>query len=258
MELVDTHCHLQFEKFNSDLDGVLERASENGVKRMICVGTTLKDSHMAAEIAAANDRVFVAIGWHPHEAAKYYILPGDSWEQMDKLVNTEKVIAVGECGLDYHYDNAEPEKQEIIFRFQIEMLALKYKLPVIFHVRDAWKDFWRITDDYEIPNAVVHSFSSGQKQLDRVLEKGWHVGLNGIITFTKDNAQLEAAKHVPLERLLLETDAPFLTPAPYRGQICEPKHTAATAEFLAKLRGESMDELSKTTTDNAVRLFQLK
>jgi TatD DNase family protein len=130
-------------------------------------------------------------------------------------------------------------------------------LPIIFHVRDAWKDFWRIMDDYGDVKGVVHSFSSGTKQMDRALERGFYIGLNGIMTFTRDHAQLDAAKRLPMESLLLETDAPFLTPEPFRGQICEPKHTAATAKFLAKLRDEPLEKLAAATTKNARDLFGL-
>jgi len=130
--------------------------------------------------------------------------------------------------------------------------------PVDVCFATAWKDFWRIFDSYQGLRGVVHSFSSGTKQLDAALGRGLYIGLNGIMTFTRDEAQLQAARQVPADRMLLETDAPFLTPAAHRGDICEPKHIVDIAEFLAKLRGESTGELSKSTTDNAVRLFNLK
>ena len=136
--------------------------------------------------------------------------------------------------------------------------ALPTELPFIFHVRDAWNDFWPTFDDYKGLKGVIHSFSSGVKQLEAALSRDLYIGLNGIMTFTKDQAQLEAARQVPLDRLILETDAPFLTPAPFRGQVCEPKYVIATAEFLANLRGESIEELSRATTINALKLFGLK
>jgi TatD DNase family protein len=258
MEFVDTHCHLQFEAFDNDREAVLSAANQAGVNKIICIGTTLEDSKKAVDFADRYKGIWVAIGWHPHESAKYFTLPQTAWRAMDNLINSPKVVAVGEAGLDYHYDSSEPEQQEIILRFQIEMLALKNKLPIIFHVRDAWKDFWRIVDDYSDINAVIHSFTAGQKQLDKIIEKGWFIGLNGIMTFTKDQAQLAAAKQVPLDKLLLETDAPFLAPVPFRGQTGQPKHVVNTAEFLAKLRGQAVEEIAQATTENAVRLFDLK
>jgi TatD DNase family protein len=130
-------------------------------------------------------------------------------------------------------------------------------LPFIFHVRDGWSDFWQIFDDYKVLTGVIHSFSSGVKQLDAALNRGLYVGLNGIMTFTKDQAQLEAAKQVPSDRLLLETDAPFLAPVPFRGQACKPSHVIATAEFLAGLRQENIGDLAAVTTANARKLFKL-
>lgn len=255
MNLTDTHCHLQFDKLSADLDGVLGRARKAGVSRLICVGTSLKDSRQAAEIAHRHENVWAAAGAHPHEASKFQ---EDFLEkEFAGLLSQPKVVAAGEIGLDFYKDYAPRVDQEKALRAQIEA-ALPSGLPFIFHVRDAWTDFWRIFDEYDGLQGVVHSFSSGVKQLNAALERGLYVGLNGIMTFTKDEAQLEAAKLVPLGRLLLETDAPFLTPEPYRGQICEPKHTAATADFLAGLRGGSVEELSRATTDNAVKVFKLE
>jgi TatD DNase family protein len=131
-------------------------------------------------------------------------------------------------------------------------------LPFIFHIRDAWETFWPIFDSYKGLRGVVHSFSAHEEQLEQILGRGLYVGLNGIMTFTKDAQQLAAAKKVPLDKLLLETDAPFLTPKPYRGQRCEPKHVRNVAEFLAELRGETLEELAAATTKNAVGLFNLK
>lgn len=254
MELADTHCHLQFDKLSADLDGVLERAEKAGITRMICPGTTLRDSRFAISIAQNHEYIWAAAGSHPHEASKFQ--KDFSEKEFAKMLKQPKVVAAGEMGLDFYKDYAPRQDQEKALRIQIEA-ALPAGLPFIFHVRDAWSDFWRIFDNYKDLRGVVHSFSSGVKQLDAALERGLFIGLNGIMTFTKDEAQLEAAKRVPLERLLLETDAPFLAPEPFRGQICEPKHIADTAGFLAGLRGESIKELSKATTENAIRLFNL-
>jgi TatD DNase family protein len=136
-------------------------------------------------------------------------------------------------------------------------IGLKTGLPFIFHVRDAWEDFWKIIDNYPDIKGVVHCFSAHQEQLQEILQRGLYVGLNGIMTFTKDEKQLEAAKKVPLDKMLLETDAPFLTPKPFRGTRCEPKHVAVTAEFLANLRGEKLETLAAATTKNSEELFKI-
>lgn len=255
MELSDTHCHLQFDKLASDVSGVLARSAESGVTRLLCVGTSATDSHEAAKLAGRFDNVWAAVGAHPH-SAKDFDFQNDS-ESIRQLLSEPKVTAVGEIGLDFYKDYSPKNLQEKLFKQVIET-GLPSGLPFVFHVRDAWDDFWRIFDDYKGLHGVIHSFSSGTKQLDAALSRGLYIGLNGIMTFTKDQAQLEAARQVPLNRLLLETDAPFLTPAPFRGQLCEPKHILNIAEFLAGLRDESVGDITRATTDNAVRLFNLK
>lgn len=255
MELIDTHCHLQFDKLAQDVNRVITNAKTAGVKRLICVGTSVADSQTAIDYAAQYDNVWASVGAHPHDG-KDFDFSGDPPE-IERLLAADKVVAVGEIGLDFYKNYSPKTEQEKLLRAQIES-GLLSGLPFIFHVRDAWTDFWSIFDEYRNLKGVIHSFSSGRKQLDAALNRGLYVGLNGIMTFTKDQAQLEAAKQVPADRLLLETDAPFLTPAPERGQTCEPKHVRTVAEFLAELRGETLEELAATTTANAVKLFGLE
>ncbi|MBX4188616.1 TatD family hydrolase [Candidatus Saccharibacteria bacterium] len=255
MEFVDTHCHLQFPKLAGNIDGVMDRALAAGVSRMICVGTSLEDSRQAVEYAARFENVWAAVGAHPHDGKEFDYETGG--QILAELAGQPKVVAIGEIGLDFYKDYSPRDEQEKLFRLQLEA-GQPSGLPFIFHVRDAWRDFWRIMEDYKDINAVVHSFTAGQKQLDKILEKGWFVGLNGITTFTRDHAQLDAIKQVPLTSMMLETDAPFLTPAPDRDETCEPRHVRATAEFLAGLRSEPLEELSKASTENAIGLFGLK
>lgn len=256
MEFVDTHCHLHFDKFGTDRDQACQDSVKAGVTRIICVGTTLDDSQQAIDFAQDRPGVWAAAGSHPHEAEDFIKNKGAA-SRLEELLKQPKIVAAGEIGLDYYKNYAPRLDQEKALRLQIES-ALPSNLPFIFHVRDAWADFWRIYDEYKDLRGVVHSFSSGTKQLNAALDRGLYIGLNGIMTFTKDHAQLDAAREVPLDRLVLETDAPFLTPAPFRGQVCEPKHTISTAEFLAKLRGQPIEELAEATTRNALKVFDLK
>lgn len=272
MDLVDTHCHIheavylhplstetrkRYEKAGQpSAEDMLVSAAANDVKRLICVGTTLEDSEIAVSFAQQHSNVWSTIGLHPHEA-KDYAGNTSAQKRFAALAKKKKVVAVGECGLDYYYGHSLPADQEAVLRFQIEV-ALENDLPMIFHVRDAFDDFWPIFDSYKGIRGVMHSFSATTKELDQILERGLYVGLNGIMTFTTRQQQIDAAKAVPLERMVLETDAPFLTPDPYRGKICEPKHIRVTAAFLAGLRGESLEELARATTENAESVFELR
>lgn len=253
MSLVDTHCHLQFDRSTNPAK-VIQEAIESGVTKFICVGTNLADSRRAIELAGKYDKVWATAGIHPHEAADF--VGPHSAAELEKLLVEPRVIAVGETGLDYYKKLSSRDDQQKALRVQIE-IGLKLNLPFIFHVRDAWEDFWAVLDSYPKVRGVVHSFSAHPAELDQLLSRGLQVGLNGIMTFTKDDQQLEAAKLVPSDKLLLETDAPFLTPVPFRGKICEPKHLKITAEFLANLRGQSLEDLASSTTNNARQLFNI-
>ncbi len=255
MEFTDTHCHIQFADYPLEAEDVLANAAEMGVTRMIAVGCTLEDSAAAPEFAARYENVWAAIGLHPHEGA-VYVHDHHALQQFRELATKPKVIAIGETGLDYYYEHSPKADQKKLLRFQLD-LAAEHDLPLIFHVRDAFEDFWSIFDEYKGLRGVVHSFTSDTGDLEQILSRGLYVGLNGIMTFTKQTKQLDAAKAVPLDHLLLETDAPFLTPSPFRGKICEPKHVRTVGEFLADLRGEKLEDLAAATTANARKLFSI-
>jgi TatD DNase family protein len=267
MEFADTHCHIQSAGLNegeratrelwakSGLKGsqLAADAQTAGVTRLVCVGCDLEDSRLAVDFVKNVANCWVSVGIHPHSARHYAGQPSEL-NKLDGLAKETKVVAVGECGLDYHYDHSPKAAQAEVFKFQIE-LALKHELPLIFHVREAFDDFWPIFDQYQGLKGVLHSFTDTPANLQKALERGLCIGVNGIATFTKDQAQLDAYKAVPLDKLLLETDAPFLAPKPYRGQTNEPKHIITVAEFLARLRGENLTDLARQTTDNACKLF---
>jgi TatD DNase family protein len=220
---------------------------------MICVGVSLQDSERAVKFAAEHENIWATVGAHPHDGADFLDHP-DAVEKLNKLSKMPKVVAIGEVGLDYFHEYTPREKQIEVLSKQMDF-GVKTGLPFVFHVRDGWDDFWKIVDSYKEVHGVIHCFSAQVKQLDQALQRGFYVGLNGIMTFTKDEKQLEAAKKVPLDKLLLETDAPVLTPKPYRGQRCEPKHLVNTAEFLANLRGERLEDLAEAATKNTGKLF---
>lgn len=255
MSLVDTHCHIHFPDYELDPEEVIIAAAKDNVTRLLCVGCTLADSKLAIDFAKSHSGVWATIGLHPHEST-VYVHDHEALQQFHSLAAKPKVVAIGETGLDYHYNHSSKEDQKRMLHFQLD-IAVEHNLPLIFHVREAFDDFWPIIDEYQGIRGVVHSFSASRSDMAEILSRDLFVGLNGIITFTKSSEQLEAAKAVPLQKLLLETDAPFLTPVPFRGTICEPKHVRVTAEFLAELRGESLRELAKATTANARALLNL-
>jgi len=253
--LIDTHAHIHFEEFREELDDVLANAAEAEVERILCVGVDEIDSGQALAVARAYTHVYATAGLHPHEADRGY----EALEEVQRLVELDpaNIVAIGECGLDYYREGFDKDAQDRALRFQIE-LALEHDLPLVFHVRDAFDDFFALLDDYEGVRGVVHCFTAGPDEMHEAVERGLYVALNGIMTFTKDHQQLKAAMELPLDRLVLETDCPFLTPVPKRGQRNEPANVALTAQFLAELREESLEELSEATGKNAQDLFGLK
>jgi TatD DNase family protein len=255
VELVDTHCHIHFPDYELNPETVIKSAQDDNVTRLICVGCTLPDSRKAVEFAKNHDNIWASIGLHPHEGS-LYVNDHHALQQFRDLALKPRVVAIGETGLDYYYEHSPKEDQKKLLRFQLD-LASEHNLPLIFHVREAFDDFWPIFDEYRGIKGVIHSFTAGLQELDQILSRDLYVGLNGIVTFTKKDDQLNAVKALPLQKLLLETDAPFLTPVPYRGKICEPKHVRITAEFLADLRGESLGSLAAASTHNAQALFKI-
>ena len=267
-ELVDTHCHIQsigqnegehttrqlWAKSGLKADQVIDAAVQVGVTRLICVGCDLADSQLAVDFVTERDSCWVSIGIHPH-AAKHH-LSGEKLAEFAALAERPKVIAIGECGLDYYYGHSPKADQLKVLEFQLE-LASTARLPLIFHVREAFDDFWPAVDNFSDVKGVLHSFTDNAANLAKGLEHGFYIGVNGIATFAKDNDLLTVYKSIPLEHLLLETDAPFLTPAPHRGSINEPQRITDVAAFLAGLRDEDLEELARATTYNARRLFAI-
>jgi TatD DNase family protein len=248
--LIDTHCHIHEADFPLAVDEVLLRAQKADVQQLICVGTSEQSSRDAIMFAESHAVAWASVGVHPHDTK-------DGYEAIAKLAGTsDRIIAVGEVGLDYFYAHSPKEIQLKALEDQIQ-IALLHDLPIIFHVREAFDDFWPLFDKYPGIRGVVHSFTDTKENLDRAILNGLFIGVNGISTFTKDAAQKEMFDSIPLDRLLFETDAPFLTPAPFRGKINEPAFGRNIAEHHANQRGISVNKIASATSANAKELFAI-
>lgn len=245
----DTHCHIHDPQFfPNGGDECYERALAAGVHRMLCVGTDAASSLAAVQFAQKYPQISAVVGIHPHEAS-------DSSAELAlirELVAQPEVVGIGEIGLDYYYNHAPKAAQIELLHAQLE-LALEHQLPVSFHVRDAFEDFWPIFDQYRGIRGVLHSFTDSVRHMEQGLSRGLYVGVNGIATFARDRD--EVTRTLPLESIVLETDAPFLTPAPKRGKINEPAFITLIAQYTADLRFISLEELSRATERNATKLF---
>jgi TatD DNase family protein len=245
--LIDTHCHIHEPMFEPDSNEAISRAREAGVTQLLCVGTSEESSRQAIAFAAEHENVFATVGVHPHDTK-------DGYEAVAELAAAKKVVAIGEVGLDYFYGHSPRETQIEALKFQLAV-AQHYNLPVVFHVREAFDDFWPIFDSFAGLRGVLHSFTDSAENLQQALARGLFIGVNGISTFTKDDAQKAMFDSIPLENMLLETDAPFLTPAPFRGKINEPAFVRIVADYHAERRGISVDTIAEQTTANAQTLF---
>jgi len=252
--LIDTHCHLDFPDFAEERDAVVARAKAAGIGRMITISTFVSRYDRYREIAEAYDNVWFTIGTHPHQAHEE---PEASVEQLVQLSSHPRCIGIGEAGLDYHYDKAPRETAARVFRTHIAA-ARETGLPLVIHARDADDDVAHILREEMGKGsfkALLHCFTASRMLAETGLELGLYVSFSGVVTF-KNSEELRAiAKDVPLDRILTETDAPFLAPVPYRGKRNEPAYVAATAAVLAEVKGISTDDMAAATTQNALRLF---
>ena len=249
--LIDSHCHIHDATFYPEnQEEVYQRAIENDVQ-MILVGTSEVDSRAAVEFAATHESTWAVVGVHPHETK-------EGWGVIKQLLAKRpgKVVGIGEIGLDYHYSNSPREVQLKALEEQLQW-AVDYNLPVSFHVREAYADFWPIFDNFTGVRGVLHCFTDTAETLEKALARGLYIGVNGISTFTKDAAQQQMFATIPLEKMLLETDAPFLTPKPFRGKVNEPTYVREVAKYYAEVRGLTFDGISVATTANTKALFGL-
>ncbi len=252
---IDTHCHLNFLQFDADRAMVIGNAKKAGVKKFINPGVDLFSSKQAIDLAQKHEGViFAGVGFHPYEAQQL-----SDVNQLETLIN-EHVVAIGECGLDYHQYKGEEargkkENQKRLFDEQLR-LALKHNLPVIMHCRDAYEDFFTIMNNLpSLPRGVIHCFSGGLQELRMAQERNFFVGIDGNVTYSKQLALI--VPHIPLSMLLLETDAPYLTPIPHRGERNESKYIPTIAKTIAELQKTTIEEVQKQTTTNAHSLFPM-
>jgi TatD DNase family protein len=255
VKLVDSHCHLDDEKFAADLDAVIERAQAAGVERMMAIGTGdgPPDLEVAIRLAEAYPCFYATVGVHPHDAAKATLA---TFDQLRALAAHPKVLAIGEIGLDYHYDFSPREVQREVFRAELRLAAEAGK-PVVIHTREAWEDTLRILDEHPPAALIMHCFTGGPDNARQCLERGFYLSFGGVLTFPKAENVREAARITPDDRLLVETDAPYLAPVPHRGKRNEPAFVVDTARRLAQVRGTTAEEMAALTTRNFERLFGL-
>lgn len=252
--LIDSHCHLDFPELGRELDAVLDRARRAGVELMVTISTRVRRFDALRPIVEAHPEVFCSIGTHPHNAAEE---PDVTVTELVELARHPKVVGIGEAGLDYHYDHSPRDVQQRSFRTHIEA-ARETRLPLIIHAREADADIAHALEEESAKGAfpfVLHCFTSGPDLARRGLALGGYVSFSGVITFKNAGALRDIAENVPADRLLVETDAPYLAPEPMRGKTNEPAFVAHTAARLAELRGVGESEIARLTTDNFFRLF---
>lgn len=252
--LVDSHCHLDFADFAEERDAVIQRALDAGVKRMITISTRVRKFDQILALAEQYEEVYCSVGTHPNNAHEELDITADD---LIRLSRHEKVVAIGEAGLDYHYDYSTPEAQQQGLRVHIEA-ARQTQLPLIIHARSADDDMAAILEEETKKGAfpfILHCFSSGQALAEKGIELGGYISFSGIVTFKNSGDIREVAKITPKDRLLVETDAPFLAPVPFRGKRNEPSYVAHTAKVLAETIGVSDSEIRAITTENVFRLF---
>lgn len=253
MTLVDSHCHLDHRQFADDLDAVLGRAADAGIERILTIGTGDGPPELdrAVKLAHQYPNVFATVGVHPHDASK---ANPQIFDELRALIREERVLAFGEIGLDYHYDFSPREVQKEVFREQLAIVNASGK-PLIIHTREAWEDTMSMLREHWTGAAgIMHCFTGTPEQALEAVAMGFYLGFGGVLTFPKSESVREAARIVPEDRLLVETDAPYLAPMPYRGKRNEPAYTAITARKLAEVRGIDPNHAAGLTTRNFDRL----
>lgn len=253
--IFDSHTHLNAEQFNEDIPETIQRAKELGISEMAVVGFDTPTIEKSLTLSKKYPFIYSIIGWHPTEAGSY---SKEIEEDLQQKLTLPKVVALGEIGLDYHWMEDPKEVQDKVFRRQIA-IAKEMNLPISIHMREAIEDTYQILKEEDVRDigGIMHSYSGDAEWAKRFLELGMHLSFSGVVTFKKATDVQEAAQIVPLDKLLVETDAPYLAPVPYRGKRNEPGYTRYVVEKIAELRGVPFEELANQTRDNAHRLFRI-
>jgi TatD DNase family protein len=263
MRLVDTHCHLDFERFDDDRESVITRAAENGLERLLVPAIDLDTSRAAVKLSLEYESVYAAVGVQPNSGLSW---KDSTLKELIALADNARVVAIGEIGLDYYWDKAPKNIQHSIFEQQLD-LAQQLQLPVIIHNREATEDTlailltWQqglLAADSPLADrpGVLHSYSGDAAQAQQALAAGFYLGISGPVTFKNAHTLHQVVAEVPIERLLLETDAPYLTPHPYRGQRNEPAYVRYMAEKISEIKNMPLEQVAQNTTENATRLFK--
>lgn len=246
---IDTHCHI-FSEYYDDIDKVISECRDNNIDKIIVNGSNIKSNIEVMELANKYDIVYAAIGFHPAELddfkEKYFRF-------LEENINNSKVVAIGEIGLDYHYDNTDKEKQIMVFRRQLD-IANKYNKPIIVHSRDSIQDTYNILKQYKVKGSI-HCFSGSVEMAREFIKLGYKLGIGGIITYKNAKTIKEVVRDIDLSYILLETDSPYLTPSPYRGESNSPKYIPLIAEAIADIKDVSIVDISRVTTANAEAIF---
>ena len=253
--LIDTHCHIQDREFAADLAAVLSRAKEQGVEYAIAVGSTLASSRRAVQLATCQSQVFAVVGIHPHDSKS---ANSDTFGVIRELSTSERVVALGEMGLDYHYDHSPRKIQQRVFRYQIK-LARELNLPLVIHDREAHGDTVEILKEEKAREVggVLHCFSGSYEMAEECIKMGFYISIAGPVTFKNARRLRSVVERIPLEHLLVETDSPYLTPVPHRGKRNEPAYVRHVAEAIAEIKGVPVAQVEEYTSRNAIKLFAL-
>ena len=251
--LIDTHCHLEMDDFNPDREEVIKRAKDSGIEAIITIGSDLEGNIGGLKLSEKYDFIYSSVGFHPHDAKDF---TEDIFDQIKAWAEKEKVIAIGEIGLDYHYDNSPREIQKHVFKRQLQY-AKEINLPVIIHSREAKKDTLDIIRESGVNKGVLHCFSGDMEMAEKAMAMGFYISIAGPVTFKNARRLRDIAKAIPDDYLLIETDAPYLTPEPFRGRRNEPSYIVHTAMAIAELRGITLEDMARITTINAKRLFKI-
>ncbi|MEW6003110.1 MAG: TatD family hydrolase [Nitrospirota bacterium] len=251
--LIDTHCHLEMEEFDQDRETVIQRATDNGIEAIITIGSDLEGNLGGLELAERYDLIYASVGIHPHDAKDF---TEDIYLKLREWTSKEKVVAIGETGLDYHYDNSPREIQREVFRRHL-LFAKEIGLPVVIHSRDAKKDTLEILSESGVNRGVLHCFSGDIDMAERAMSMGFYISIAGPVTFKNARRLREITKAIPDDYLLIETDAPYLTPEPLRGKRNEPSYLVHTAKVISEIRNITPDDMARITTLNARRLFRI-